>query len=874
MMGTTASAAQQAVSASPLESRAPGDGSMEDQHSLSIHSFQTLGLHNSKAKSIITNKVAPVVITYNCREEFQIHDDLLKANYTVGRISEATLEHYLVQGKYFMVRDVYGKLDVLNTTGSCGAPNFRQAKGGYAVFGMGQPSLNGFKLVLQKLQREGHKECVFFCVREEPVVFLRLEGDFVSYTPRGKENLHENLQRLQRGARAESLELAIRKEIRDFAQLSESVYYVYNDIERLRDEPHAVRVQCDEDIQVTDEVYRRPVFLQPSYRYHRLPLPAEGAPLEEQFDAFIRCLRVSKGKAPGLLLLRDPGRPPPALLFGCQTGVGRTNLAMAMGTLVLHHHRGAAQKPDFPPLPKTLPRDRLRVIQTFMEMVPKGQQIVEEVDGAIASCSEMHDMKEAIYEYKKKLEGIGEDYQIQGSSTKEYFLQRTLQSLERYFYLIAFNYYLHEQYPLGFALSFSRWMCRHPELYRLQADMNGSELTVTAELVTKGARVLVADERFCPDVLSTAKEMSVANFRRVPKMPVYGTAQPSSKSLGSVLRYLTDAKRKHSRIVWINLREEAVLEGNEQIYTLREPGLLEELIPVPAASPQQLEKLEAALKGDLLKCQKWLEVYLEAEKQMKMFKSCLTTQEIFSQQKNSCQGLTYRRIPIPDFCAPKEQDFDRLLEAMKSALAEDSRAAFVFNCSSGRGRTTTAMVIAVLTLWHFNGIPEMSEEEIVSVPDAKYTKGEFEVVMKVVQLLPDGHRMKKEVDMALDTVSETMTPMHYHLREIIICTFRQGKSGKDEREARTLQLRSLQYLERYIFLILFNAYLHLEKKDSWQRPFSLWMREVAAVAGVYEGLNQLGFPELESLEGKALCTLRGRWQAQGATSRPFRGDFV
>ncbi|NXE68616.1 PALD protein, partial [Calcarius ornatus] len=841
MMGTTASAAQQAVSAAPLESRAPGDGSMEDQHSLSIHSFQTLGLHNSKAKSIITNKVAPVVITYNCREEFQIHDDLLKANYTVGRISEATLEHYLVQGKYFMVRDVYGKLDVLNTTGSCGAPNFRQAKGGYAVFGMGQPSLNGFRLVLQKLQREGHKECVFFCVREEPVVFLRLEGDFVSYTPRGKENLHENLQRLQRGVRAESLELAIRKEIRDFAQLSESVYHVYNDIERLRDEPHAVRVHCDEDIQVTDEVYRRPVFLQPSYRYHRLPLPAEGAPLEEQFDAFIRCLRESPS-----LLLRDPGRPPPALVFGCQTGVGRTNLAMAMGTLVLHHHRGAAQKPDFPALPKTSPRDRLRVIQTFVEMVPKGQQIVEEVDGAIAACSEMHDMKEAIYENKKKLEGIGEDYQIQGSSTKEYFLQRTLQSLERYFYLIAFNYYLHEQYPLGFALSFSRWMCRRPELYRLQADMNRAELTVTTELLTKGARVLVADERFCPDVLSTAKEMSVANFRRVPKMPVYGTAQPSSK-----------------------VRDTIPHQAGTGFVGFPMAGrMLQRWFLHP------LQKLEAALKGDLLKCQKWLEVYLESEKQMKMFKSCLTTQEIFSQQKNSCQGLTYRRIPIPDFCAPREQDFDRLLEAMKSALAEDSRAAFVFNCSSGRGRTTTAMVIAVLTLWHFNGIPEMSEEEIVSVPDAKYTKGEFEVVMKVVQLLPDGHRMKKEVDMALDTVSETMTPMHYHLREIIICTFRQGKSSKDEREARTLQLRSLQYLERYIFLILFNTYLHLEKKDSWQRPFSLWMREVAAVAGVYEVLNQLGFPELESLEGRALCTLRGRWQAQGATARPFRGDFV
>ncbi|KAL8187013.1 UNVERIFIED_CONTAM: Paladin [Gekko kuhli] len=361
----------------------------------------------------------------------------------------------------------------------------------------------------------------------------------------------------------------------------------------------------------------------------------------------------------------------------------------------------------------------------------------------------------------------------QGNSTKEYFLQRTLQSLERYFYLIAFNYYLHEQYPLAFALDFSRWMCRHLELYRLLANMNLSEHTVTGEHIAKGARVLVVDERFSPDVLSTVKEMSVANFRRVPKMPVYGMAQPNSKAIGSVLSYLTDAKRKYSRVLWVNLREEVVLEGNEQTCTLRESGNLEHQIIVPVTSAEQLEKLESIFKNDVLKSQKWLEVYLEQEKQMKMFKTCLTMQEIFNQHKSSCQGLVYKRIPIPDFCGPREQDFDQLLNAMKGAVAEDCRTAFVFNCHSGRGRTTTAMVIAVLTLWHFNGIPEITEDEIVSVPDAKYTKGEFEVVMKIVRMLPEGHRMKKEVDMALDTVSETMTPMHYHLREIIICTYRQ-----------------------------------------------------------------------------------------------------
>lgn len=48
-------------------------------------------------------------------------------------------------------------MDVLGTSGSCGVPNFRQARDGLAVFGMGQPSLLGFKQVLQKLQKDGHK---------------------------------------------------------------------------------------------------------------------------------------------------------------------------------------------------------------------------------------------------------------------------------------------------------------------------------------------------------------------------------------------------------------------------------------------------------------------------------------------------------------------------------------------------------------------------------------------------------------------------------------------------------------------------------------------------------------------------------------------
>jgi len=38
--------------------------------------------------------------------------------------------------------------------------------------------------------------------------------------------------------------------------------------------------------------------------------------------------------------------------------------------------------------------------------------------------------------------------------------------------------------------------------------------------------------------------------------------------------------------------------------------------------------------------------------------------------------------------------------------------------------------------------------------------------------------------------------------------------------------RCLDLLERYVYLILFNAYLHCDRHNKWQRRFSAWMAEV------------------------------------------------
>ncbi|XP_016104900.1 paladin-like [Sinocyclocheilus grahami] len=790
IMGTSASATSQAAPFAPTH-QADHQGNVMAEHRRSL---QSVNIRNSKAKSIITNKVAPVVITNNCREEFQIHDKIQSANYSMGRISDLLPEHYLVLGEFFMVQDVYNRADVLNTTKIHGAPNFRKVKGNYPLFGMGQPSLNGFKQVLQRLQIDGCEEVIFICVREEPVVFFRSDGDFIPYTPRGRENLQENLHDLDRELSPEKIELSIRKELCDFAKLSENMFYVYNDIEHFKDEPQQVQILSEEDIHVTEEVYKRPLFSQPLHRYYRLPLPMEGAPLEETFDAFVNILRVT----PNLSLMRDSSRPLPALLFSCQVGVGRTHLGLILGAIVFHHLQGASESPR-QEIQKSEHKLDFQVIKLLISRLPKGHQVLDEVDDAIAMCSEMHSIKDAVYENKLKIEGIGEDDQIQGNSTKGYFLQ----SLERYVYLLVFNAYLHDQYPQAFPQSFSQWLCMNAWIYRLLASMDSSELSAPASLITDGIRVLVSSQFLATDLLSTAKEMKVANFRRVSKMALYGMAQPNSEALAVVMSYLTDQRRGHSTILWLNLQEELVLEANGQMFTPREPGCLEQLIPVCVQHPQKLQEMELALKQDILRCEKWLEVITEQDKQMRMFKSCHTIEELFVHRKSVHPVLSYQRIPLSDCCAPKEEVFDQLLEAMKSSLAEDTNCALIFNCHDGKDRTTAAMVIATLTLWHIN-----------------------------------------------------------------------IKMAKSEADAQGLRLRSLQYLERYIYLILFNCYLHLEKKDSWRRSFSQWMYQVAARAGVYTILNHLGFSEFENSDDSPMARFRFRWLPHSVQFIPMRGQLI
>ena len=53
---------------------------------------------------------------------------------------------------------------------------------------------------------------------------------------------------------------------------------------------------------------------------------------------------------------------------------------------------------------------------------------------------------------------------------------------------------------------------------------------------------------------------------------------------------------------------------------------------------------------------------------------------------------------------------------------------------------------------------------------------DLQVVQQLVRRIPDGHQVKREVDFILNQISDTMTPMHYHIREVIFVTYNKVSS--------------------------------------------------------------------------------------------------
>ncbi|XP_071131538.1 paladin-like isoform X4 [Mytilus edulis] len=836
-----------------------------------------MAVNQNNRHLVRTNEVAPIII-HNCREEFQ-HVSDFKEPIVFGSIADNMPEHALIKGKYFLVKDIPQKTD--RKYEFYRAPNFRKACPNLPVWACGQPTERGLSTILDSLSNEGFTDILLFNLREEPVLFVDSGSDMLPYTIRDRDNL-ESLVLLGRSPQeADEAEARVRKEVIDLAILNDkNKFYFYGDIDNPQKDLRELTVQYEDNLLVSEEVYSRHMLCSHSVRFKRLCFPLEASPTDEDIDDFLNVFKecpkfFEKSKSCN-----------PGLLFTCNSGQDRATVGSIMGCLVL------AQKYGFPQdlnrsqhqsskKFNSLQKGDYYSVRKLVRIIPNGVHIKNQVDQLIDHCSDYCHLRILIYDLVQKLERIERNGSQKTNDLIDRLFTRCCHLLERYVFLICFNAYLTEQFPQWFSLSFSQWMQRQPGLTRIRGNVGSPDIQVPVNLLFTGQHYLVADEYIGLDVLSTQSDVMVSNFRRIniKGFPIYGMAQPARHGVTKVTNHLLSRKVGHTFLVLINLRNDCSIELDGNTYSIRDSSWLEEPITHPLLHSQELEEIGEEIKK-AIKTHRSVEVYHELSEPSEVIEvsSILTPQELALQQKLQTLDMQYYRVPLTHDMTPCEQDFDDISSVICEHCLKNqpiNNTAFLFYCRTGKNRTTLAMAIAGLIMCHIQGFPKganIGEQERVSCPNAQYTKGDFMIVQKLVRLLPKGQQIKREVDFILDEIFETMSPMHFHIREVIFVIYNKIKNAKNDEDKQNLKQQSIDALERYLYLIMFNAYLHHDKKIQWSRSFSEWMKKVAVKIGVYQLLDNLGFYDFEKVP-TSFKTMKERWCNRGQ-NLPFQGSFV
>lgn len=157
------------------------------------------------------------------------------------------------------------------------------------------------------------------------------------------------------------------------------------------------------------------------------------------------------------------------------------------------------------------------------------------------------------------------------------------------------------------------------------------------------------------------------------------------------------------KVLWFNTREEPIIYINGMPFVLRDSESPKQNIRTYAGiSADRLEQMESRLKDDVLKeSQRFgglVLVHDELDSGEIVPTWCAATQvqtsrEIFDSFIADGYEVLYNRIPISPEQRPDDKYLDEYVSIIRKSLASD---ALVFNCGLGVGRTTFALVAALL----------------------------------------------------------------------------------------------------------------------------------------------------------------------------------
>lgn len=348
------------------------------------------------------------------------------------------------------------------------------------------------------------------------------------------------------------------------------------------------------------------------------------------------------------------------------------------------------------------------------------------------------------------------------------------------------------------------------------------------------------------------------NFRQVPGYLVFGTGQPTKEGFENVLEVIFKESGA-VKCLWTSMRQEPVVYLNGESFTPRLSDRMNENMEFPGATGEDIEWLQdqfvgaikekvEAVKNDRYadEAEKGLVKYyrdtyaehpedrenIEYSVHLDRDEDLVSLSGLYEQMKDLDFALDYARMPIVDEKAPRECDFDDMVEELKGV---SKNTACVFNCQMGKGRTTTGMIVACLIKDIVQGQAEGKEFPFLEVDksqvgdeeeamEEKHRLGNYDILDRIYKYIPEARQGKAHLDHVINLcgVPASGGTGLQNLRECIQWTEEKFNFEPKLKKPFWKQM-SKNFIERYCYLVVFTAYLKEVAPRGLDLPFTLWM---------------------------------------------------
>merc|ERR1712098_1029109 len=312
---------------------------------------------------------------------------------------------------------------------------------------------------------------------------------------------------------------------------------------------------------------------------------------------------------------------------------------------------------------------------------------------------------------------------------------------------------------------------------------------------------------------------------------VYCCGQPTKQGFEAALNKVCgDIYPKTGKIIWINMRQEPDIYVNGEPVCARPPNKIGEYAELgnvtrDSAKATEVEFLKVceqriAGNGGKLKV-----VDINKKEMEKEVKEIQSLSSVIESVKEKFPGLVHMRVPVCNSAAPLEADFDIVTNTL---LGSAINTPVIINDQVGLSRATTGCVIACLfkefqITSSFEGLVEtvpgmnlnllkMDTYKMDMNKDTLF-RGEFPVVVSLVEQLGDGVAAKNVCDKVIDKngTPKTGGTGIKQLRENIAESKLSYEIMDDAAQA-FLKSKIMDNIHKYYYLIVFAGYM-LEASD-------------------------------------------------------------